>query len=240
MNQTQPGTWERVARQLFPQGYAIRCKDSFLEGAAQVADQTVAVFGTTGHTPINLEIALASARFVLDVLRDHPGRAIVMLIDTDGQSLRHRDELLGINAYMAHLGKAVELARVRGHRVIALIYDQALSGGFITSGMMADVCYAVPQAEIRVMKLPAMARITRQPLEKLEQLSRSSPVFAPGVDNYLRMGAVQALWDGDLAAALVAALHDNVGENRDGRALLGAQRGGRQLAAHVAERVSGQ
>jgi malonate decarboxylase gamma subunit len=52
---------------------------------------------------------------------------VLFLIDTKGQRLRHRDELLGINSYMAHLGKCVEIARQRGHRVLGLIYDQALS-----------------------------------------------------------------------------------------------------------------
>src|SRR2546427_144692 len=34
---------------------------------------------------------------------------------------------------MAHLGTCIDLARRRGHRVIGLVYDQALSGGFIRS-----------------------------------------------------------------------------------------------------------
>ena len=39
----------------------------------------------------------------------------------------------------------------RGVPVIGLVYDQALSGGFITSGLIADACYALPEAEIRVL-----------------------------------------------------------------------------------------
>jgi hypothetical protein len=35
----------------------------------------------------------------------------VILVDTQGQRLRRRDEMLGINSYMAHLGKCIELAR---------------------------------------------------------------------------------------------------------------------------------
>ena len=74
-----------------------------------------------------------------------------------------------------------------------------MSGGFLASSMLADTCYALPEAEIRVMNLPAMAR-HEDPLERLTELSASSPVFAPGVDNYLRMGAIEALWEGDLRA----------------------------------------
>lgn len=237
MSEVVSPAWKSIAAGLFPQGNDIRCDDCFLQGTAVIDGETVAVFGSAEHTPIGVEIALASARFVLDVVRDHPGRAIVMLVDTDGQRLRRRDELLGINAYMAHLGKCVELARARGHRIVALIYERALSGGFITSGMMADACYALPQAEIRVMKLPAMARVTKQPLEKLEALSLSSPVFAPGAGNYLRMGAIEALWRDDLAAALAGALRDEHIGKGDRRAQLGEARGGRKLAAAVAARI---
>src|SRR5690606_28095277 len=151
----------------------------------------------TEHTPIGVEIALAQAQAVLRTVRDHPGRPIVILVDTQGQRLRRRDEMLGINSYMAHLGKCIDLARRAGHKIIGLVYDQALSGGFITSGLMADACYALPDATIRVMGLPAMARITKVPEEKLVELAKSNPVFAPGAENYLRMGGVEALWEGE-------------------------------------------
>jgi hypothetical protein len=48
--------------------------------------------------------------------------------------------------------------------------------------VLSDVCFALPDAEIKVMNLPAMSRITKIPLERLQDLSISSPVFAPGVD----------------------------------------------------------
>ena len=178
---------------------------------------------------------MAQARLVLQTVREHPGRPIVLLVDTQGQRLRHRDELLGINRYMAHLGCCIELARRRGHRVIGLVYDQALSGGFITSGLIADACYALPQAEIRVMRLPAMARVTKIDEARLEELSASNPVFAPGVQNYVAMGGVRALWSGDLQAALRHALADTPTDDR--RAQDGAERGGRRLAAAVVQRV---
>ena len=157
-------------------------------------------------------------------------------MDTQGQRLRQRDELLGINRYMAHLGCCIELARRRGHRVIGLVYDQALSGGFITSGLIADACYALPEAEIRVMRLPAMARVTKLDEARLAELSQSNPVFAPGVQNYVAMGGVRSLWTGDLQAKLLAALDDSPVD--DERAIDGAARGGRRLAAGIIERVA--
>ena len=226
---------KKLADALFPQGHSIVEKDDFLCGGGQVDGVTVQVIGTTAHTPIGVEIALAQARAILDTVREFPGRPILMLIDTQGQRLRHRDEMLGINSYMAHLGKCVDLARRRGHKIIGLVYDQALSGGFITSGLMADACYALPDATIRVMGLPAMARITKVPEERLTELAQSNPVFAPGPENYLRMGGLQAIWEGDLAAQLRAALAEPAAG--DQRSALGLERGGRRLAQPVIEAV---
>jgi len=228
--------WKTLANTLFPQGHAIVERDDFLSGEAQVGGQTIAIIGTTGHTPIGVEIALAQAQAILHTVRTAPGRPILMLIDTQGQRLRHRDEMLGINSYMAHLGKCVDLARRHGHTILGLVYDQALSGGFITSGLMADACYALPDATIRVMGLPAMARITKVPEERLTELAQSNPVFAPGPENYWRMGGVQAIWHDDLPTQLQAALAQPFTGDR--RSALGLERGGRRLAQPVIEAVA--
>jgi malonate decarboxylase gamma subunit len=227
--------WHEVAAQLFPGGHDIAERDNFLSGSAQVDGRPVDVIGTTGHVPIGIEIALAQAQAVLKTVQDNPGRPIVILVDTQGQRLRHRDEMLGINSYMAHLGKCVDLARRRGHTVIGLVYDQALSGGFITSGLIASACYALPQATIRVMGLPAMARITKVPEERLTELAKDNPVFAPGPENYLRMGGLHGIWEDDLAGHLVRALAEC--DPLDTRMALGRERGGRMLAQPVAEAV---
>jgi malonate decarboxylase gamma subunit len=227
--------WLGVAQALFGPDHGIRADGDFLHGEARLDGQALTVVGTTNHAPIGVAVALAQARVVLDTLRDHAGRPILILIDTQGQQLRRRDELLGIHRAMAHLGCCIDLARRRSHRVIGLIYDQALSGGFITSGLIADACYALPEAEIRVMRLPAMARVTKLAEETLAELSRSNPVFAPGVENYVAMGGVKALWSGELQAALRDALVS--APTTDERAVDGAARGGRRLAAEVTARV---
>lgn len=227
--------WQTIAASLFPQGHSITEQACILSGYGQLDGQQIAVIGTTEHTPIGVEIALAQAQAILRTVREHPGMPILMLIDTQGQRLRHRDEMLGINSYMAHLGKCVDLARRQGHHIIGLVYDQALSGGFITSGLMADACYALPDATIRVMGLPAMARITKVPEERLLELARSNPVFAPGPENYQRMGGVAALWQGDLAAQLRTALAQPV--TGDTRSALGLERGGRRWAQPVINAV---
>lgn len=227
--------WQHLTASLFGDDHDVVAQGDFLRGSARFEGQTLDVLGTTGHAPIGVALALAQARAVLDTLQRHPGRPILLLIDTQGQQLRRRDELLGINRAMAHLGCCIDLARRRGHRVIGVVYDQALSGGFITSGLIADACYALPEAEIRVMRIPAMARVTKISEERLTELSAANPVFAPGVQNYVAMGGVRALWQGDLRACLAGALREAPVE--DERARDGAARGGRRLAADVAARV---
>ncbi|MFX7747915.1 biotin-independent malonate decarboxylase subunit gamma, partial [Acinetobacter baumannii] len=82
----------------------------------------------------------------------------------------------------------------------------------------------LPEATIRVMGLPAMARITKVPEERLTELAKSTPVFAPGPENYLRRGGVAAIWNGDLAKALADALAQD--RSGDTRAATGLERGG--------------
>ena len=227
--------WKSVVDQSFPSGHQVRQQGDLLTGEGRCGKQTVAVIGTTNHAEVGVELALAMAAAVLDVIRSHPARPIVFLVDTSGQRLRHRDEMLGLNGYMAHLAKCVEMARRRGHAIISLVYEQALSGGFLANGMMADVCAALPEAEIRVMGLPAMARVTRISEERLTELSMSSPVFAPGAKNYLKMGGLDELWEGDLSACLTDAMEHI--DASDHRRKNGFERGGRMLADVVVKRV---
>jgi hypothetical protein len=38
-------------------------------------------------------------------------------------------------------------------------------------------------------------RVTKLPLDTLKQLAKTTPVFAPGLDHLLQMGAVAEIWD---------------------------------------------
>lgn len=221
---------------LFPRGHTIAVNDSILTGTATTDDGEVTVIGTTDRIEVGVDHALVLADTVLASTAAHPQRPIVMLVDTAGQRLARRDELLGINGYFAHLAQTLDLARRRGARLVTLVYGESVSGGFLSFGLMADLIHALPDAQVRVMDLRAMARVTKQPLEKLQSLSQTSPVFAPGVENYVAMGAVDSIWNGNLAAHLLQALRTPADGDR--RAVRGAERGGRMLAARVAAAVS--
>lgn len=234
---SSPSRWRAIADRLFADGHDIEAADGLLSGTGRCAPHTVAVVGTTDHALLGVELCLALAATVLQTVRTHPGRPLLLLVDTDGQRPRRRDELLGINRYMAHLVKSIELARMRGHRVVALVYDRAFSGGILATGMAADTCAALPGARIQAMALPAMARITRMPEARLRELAQTSPLFASAAEMFVRLGAVDSLWDGDLAQCLRAALAR--GPEGDVRARLGAQRGGRLIAHAILTRVAG-
>ena len=221
---------------LFPLGHAVTRDDDVLGGTATTAAGDVTVIGTANKLEVGVDHALALAATVLASTRAHPQRPIVMLVDTAGQRLARRDEMLGINSYFAHLARTLDLARRRGAPLVSLVYGDSVSGGFLSFGLMADRIFALPEAQVRVMDLRAMARVTKQPLEKLQALSQSSPVFAPGVENYVSMGAVEAVWEGDLAQALVDALA--LSATGDQRRARGAERGGRLLARDVAAAVA--
>ncbi|WP_242346973.1 biotin-independent malonate decarboxylase subunit gamma [Anaeromyxobacter terrae] len=223
---------------LFPAGHAVREEDGIVRGAARTAAGDVAVLGSAGGAEVGVEAALALAGEVLRVVREHPGRPIVVLVDTRGQRMTRRDEVLGLNGYLGHLAACVELARRRGHRLVAVVSGDAVSGGVLPLGFMADAIHAVEGAHPWVMSLPAMARVTKLPLERLEELSRSSAVLAPGLDGFVRLGALEPAWEPPLSERLAAALSRPVGPDR--RAELGLERGGRLLAAAVARRVSGE
>jgi malonate decarboxylase gamma subunit len=225
---------------LFPAGHAVTVLGHSITGRANTALGPVTVLGTTDGAAIDHEIALILAKCVLDTIDQHPGRPLVYLVDTTGQALSRQQELMCLNGTLAHLAQCVDLARRMGHPSISLVTEQAVSGGFLSFGLMADRTYALDDVEVRVMDLKAMARVTKIAHERLVELAGNSPIFAPGAENYLRMGAIAAIWAKPSAELLHQALEELANGDRttDQRTALGQQRGGRQLAEKVVSAVA--
>ncbi len=222
---------------LFPAGHTVRDRGGLLVGAGRARSGEVAVLGSAGGLELGVEGALALAAELLRLVDLHPGRPLLVLVDSRGQRIRRRDEVLGLNGYLGHLAATVELARRRGHHIVALVHGDAVSGGVLPLGFMADEIHATEGANPWVMSLPAMSRVTKIPLERLEELSRASPVLSPGLDGFLRLGAIESVWRAPLHVPLAAALSRAPVPDR--RAERGLERGGRILAAPVAARVAG-
>ncbi|MCS0497240.1 biotin-independent malonate decarboxylase subunit gamma [Ancylobacter sp. MQZ15Z-1] len=226
---------ERLIDALFDQASISRA-GPLVTGTGTLDGQAIAILATAERAQIGADLALAMARNVLDVMREAPGRPILIVVDNSGHRLGRWDELMGNNGYLAHLSTCLYLARRRGHRVIGLVNELAVSAGFMALGMATDACYAMPEAEVRVMALNAMSRVTKVPLDRLTELCATSPVLGPGVANFIRVGALRGIWSGDLSAHLREALAEMPGE-RDTRRELGLERGGRTLARDIAAQV---
>ena len=59
---------------------------------------------------------------VLDVHRADGSGPILVLVDSDSQRMSKRDELLGLNEFLAHLAKCLIYADMHGRPTIGLLY----------------------------------------------------------------------------------------------------------------------
>jgi malonate decarboxylase gamma subunit len=231
---------DNLLNALFPGSHNTQVEaEGILCGTAQYGqDKTAAVVGLVNRTALGVDGALSLAGHVLEVIRHSPGRPIAVLIDAQSQRMRRRDEMLGLNEYLAHLTKCFVLAGQRGHRTVGVLFGRAAAGAFIATGLAQDMLAAVPGGDPVVMDLPSIARVTKLPQDRLEALSKDTPVFAPGLDHAPPIGAVTEIWnDGDLAAKLAMALDGQPGAP-DRRDEIGAERKGRLKAATIAKRVA--
>ncbi len=227
-----------ILKGLFGKGHDVERDGDVLSGSGMLAGGgTMAVIGAVGGAPLSPEGALQLAKHVLKVVEEGGDTPILVLVDTEGQLMARRAEMLGLNEYLSHLAKCLLLASREGHRTIGLEYGKAAAGAFLATALATDVLVALPGAEPAVMDLPSIARVTKLDLDKLKEMAKSTPVFAPGLDHLSQTGAVKGVWDPDkpLAPQLAATLKDASPEDR--RDVLGKERKGRTVAADVARRV---
>lgn len=221
--------------QFFPAGHTVTVEDWLVSGEAVLDGQTIAILGTTGHPFVGASEALVLSDRFLRIIEQHPGRPILMLVDNSGQRMALTEELLVLPEYVAHLLACQQLARARGSKLIAILAGPAVAGGFIAFGMVADRIIAVPGAEPSVMKLEAIARVTKMPLATLQELAKTVPVFSPGCDSFFKMGGLHEVWTDDFSNRLAALLKTEV--STDVRAEIGRERGGRACAQDVIDTV---
>ncbi len=231
-------TLDEVLGGLFPSGHEVATSDGWITGRARRRDGgPIAVIGVANGVPLGAAGVLALAQQVLAVVEEGGDTPILVLVDTEGQLMARREEMIGLNEYLAHLAKTLLLASQRGHRTLGLEYGRASAGAFLATALATDTLVGLPGAQPAVMDLPSMARVTKLPEERLKQLAETTPVFAPGLDPLARTGAVSEIWDPErpldeqLETTLARAAPEDV------RDRLGAERQGRPMAAAVALRV---
>jgi malonate decarboxylase gamma subunit len=236
-------TLDEVAAALFPSGHALELGSAgTLHSTAEVEGQgEVVVVGIVGGTPLGVDGAILLAGHVLAAVAAGGRAPIVVLIDTASQNMARRDELIGLNEYLAHLAKSLALAAVHGHRSVSVLFGHAAAGAFIAAAPSSQSLVALPGAGPSVMDLPSISRVTKLPLDELEELAKSTPIFAPGVEPLFAIGAVTEIWAADqpFAPSLAALLRQPVPAS-DFRDRIGRERKGRLLAQKIADRVAAE
>jgi malonate decarboxylase gamma subunit len=232
-------TLDEILASLFPHGHSAVAHRGLLAGRARrPSGGNIHVIGVTERTALGIDEAIQLSRHVLNAIRDGGHDPILVLIDSDSQRMSKRDELLGLNEFLAHLAKSLIYADALGHLTIGLLYGHTAAGAFIATALATRTLVALPGAEPQVMDLPSMARVTKLPIEVLQEKARSTPVFAPGLDNLAQTGAVTAVWDPALSLAQqLESLLARPVQAVDERDRLGKERHGRPAAADVAQRV---
>src|SRR5580658_10866444 len=185
-------TLDEVLASLFPSGHQVeRGPSGTLHGSAKVDGQgDVTVIGIVDGTPLGVDGAILLAGHVLAAVEAGGRAPIVVLVDTSSQNMARRDELLGLNEYLAHLTKSLALAAAQGHRTVSILFGHAAAGAFIATALSSQSLVALTGAEPSVMDLPSISRVTKLPLEQLKGLAKSTPIFAPGVRPLFAIGAV--------------------------------------------------
>jgi malonate decarboxylase gamma subunit len=231
-------TLDDMLASLFPEGHDVKNDKGVVFGSAVMRSGARAlVIGVADRTALGVDEAVRLSGYVLESLAQRQG-PILVLVDSDSQRMSKRDELLGLNEFLAHLAKSLIYADMNGRPTIGILYGHSAAGALLATGLATRVLVGVPGATPAVMDLPSMAKVTKLSTEVLEEKARSTPVFAPGLSNLARMGAVHMTWnDGVSLADQLDALLANMPDAHDRRDVLGKERGGRSKAADIAERV---
>jgi len=231
-------TPDELLASMFPDGHEVTNDNGILTGTGPLrTGKRALVVGISGRRAVGVDEAIRLSAFVLRSLREGGG-PILVVVDSDSQRMSKRDELLGLNEFLAHLAKCLIYADMHGRPTIGILFGHTAAGAFLATALATRVLVGLPGASPAVMDLPSMSKVTKLPIEVLEQKAKTTPVFAPGLENLTQTGAVHLLWDDkkplvDQLDLLLASLP----VARDCRDNLGKERKGRRKAAEIAERV---
>jgi malonate decarboxylase gamma subunit len=233
-------TLDDILTSLFPDGHQVAVdNEGIVTGSGPLADGGRAtVIGVANGAALGVEGAAKLARMVLATIEAGQGGPLLVVVDSDSQRMSRRDEMLGLSEYLAHLSKCLILADLGGIPTIGLLYGHSAAGAFVVTALSTRILVALPGANPEVMDLPSMSRVTKLSINVLKEKAKSSPVFAPGLENLAQTGAIFETWDPrhSLAAQLADLLQraPPPGDHRDS---LGKARGGCPKAADISARV---
>lgn len=192
--------------------------------------------------------------YTIELDKDKPKeekRAILLIVDTPGNGPGKLEEIIGMNKATASYQLALAEARKLGHPSVAMVIGRAISGAFLCHGLQADMVLSLTKeynTMVHVMPVTSIARITKIPLERLQELAKSNPVFASGAEFVYNLGGINELVDHeekmrDAVRQALANIRELKVEGRDnelgpwGRVQLGIQRGGRKKMKEVIDKM---
>jgi len=206
---------------------------------------------------IGMEEAYKMAEAVymtIEADRDKPAaekRQILLIVDTPGNGPGKVEEIVGMNKATASYQLALAEARKLGHPSVAMVIGRAISGAFLCHGLQADMLISLTKeynTMVHVMPVTSIARITKIPLERLQELASSNPVFASGAEFVYNLGGIEELVDDEnkmreavtkgfveVRQRQLAGHWDRLGPY--GRMMLGIERGGRGKMREVIDKM---
>ena len=231
-------TLDSILALLFPDGHDVRNSNGIVFGSAVLRSGVkMLVVGVADRTAVGVDEAIRLSGYVLDSL-DQGSGPILVLVDSDSQRMSKRDELLGLNEFLSHLAKVLIYADMNGRPTVGLLYGHSAAGALLATGLATRVLVGLVGADPAVMDLPSIAKVTKLSMEALQEKAKSTPVFAPGLSNLARMGAVHMIWkDTASLAGHMETMLLSMPAAPDRRDALGKERGGRLKAADIAEQV---
>ena len=114
---------DEILKALFPLGHDVKTSATGLiagTGKRKWGGVPIAVIGVANGAALGTAGVLPLAEVVLQVVAKGGDTPILVIVDTQGQLMARRDEMIGLNEYLAHLAKCLLLASQLGHRTIGL------------------------------------------------------------------------------------------------------------------------
>src|SRR5262249_23284815 len=148
-----------VLASLFPDGHDVKNDGGVLSGSGKLrAGGPALVVGVADRTPLGVDEALRLSGHVLGSIGKGSG-PILVIVDSDSQRMSKRDELLGLNEFLAHLAKSLIYADMQGRPTVGLLYGHSAAGAFLATALATRVLVGLPGADPAVMDLPSMAKV---------------------------------------------------------------------------------
>jgi malonate decarboxylase gamma subunit len=155
-------------------------------------------FARARNGEVGLDEAWTLAKVVREIAAADEGqkkRAIIAIVDVNGQAYGRREESLGLFLGCAAAVAAYATARLSGHPVVSLIVGHAFSGGFLAHGYQANRILAVeaPEVVVHAMGKSATARVTRRDHDELDKYAGDIIPMACDIQAYAKLGTLHKL-----------------------------------------------